>query len=125
MDGTWCLLDLAITRIVGSADWTFPFSTRSLEDLMDHFVSLDRLPEGFEFPADFKDRIGFDPQAKRLFFRGYMSKTEFDHLSQLTRDWSFRRKLEELFQLSIYENEPRKGGGHGFLSLFRKRTVPS
>ena len=92
---------------------------------MDHFVSLDRLPEGFEFPTDLKDRIGFDPRAKRLFFRGYMSKTEFDRLSQLTRDWSFRRKLEELFQMSVYENAPDASSSRGLFSLFRKRTVPS
>ncbi len=92
---------------------------------MDHFVSLDRLPEGLEFPADLRDRIQYDPQSKRLCFHGYMSKTEFDRLSQLTRDWSFRRKLEELFQMSIFEGEPESKGVRGLLSLFRKRAVPS
>ena len=80
---------------------------------------------GLDFPEDVRDRIGFDPQSKRLFFRGYMSKTEFDRLSQLTRDWSFRRKLEELFQMSVYEDEPQPKGARGLLSLFRKRAVPS
>jgi hypothetical protein len=93
-------------------------------DVMDHFVKVDRLPEGFEFPADLRDKIGFDAQGKKLFFHGYMSKTEFDRLSQLTRDWGFRRKLEELFQACVYENESASRGGGGILSMFRRRAVP-
>ncbi len=92
---------------------------------MDHFVSLDRLPDGFVIPEGLGDRLSFDAQAKRLCFRGYMSKTEFDHLSQLTRDWSFRRKLEELFQMSVYEVDRQPTAGRGFFSMFRKRAVPS
>jgi hypothetical protein len=96
-----------------------------MEDLMDHFVTLDRLPEGIEFPTDLKDKIWFDAKGKKLFFHGYMSKTEFDRLCQITKDWSFRRKLEELFQMSVYETEQDRHGVRGLLSLFRKRTVPS
>ena len=92
---------------------------------MDHFVTLEKLPEGFVFPEDVKDRIGFDPQSKRLYYHGYMSKAEFDRLSQLSRDWSFRRKLEELFQISIDEDTSPPKGIHGLLSLFRRRAVPS
>jgi hypothetical protein len=77
---------------------------------MDHFVKLDRLPEGFEFPAEMKDRIHFDPVARKLVFRGYMSKTDFDRISALTRDWAFRRTLEELFRISVPEQQERKGG---------------
>jgi hypothetical protein len=95
-----------------------------MEELMDHFVTLDRLPEGIEFPADLKDKIGFDPESKKLFFHGYMSKTEFDRLGQLTKDWGFRRKLEELFQACVYEPEPQPRGVGGLLSMFRKRAVP-
>ena len=65
---------------------------------MDHFVKLDRLPEGLEFPPQLKDRIHFDPVARKLVFRGYMSKTDFDRLCQLSNDWKFRRTLEELFR---------------------------
>lgn len=90
---------------------------------MDHFVTLDRFPEGLEFPADLGDRIRFDPRTKRLSYFGYMSKSEFDRLSALTRDWGFRRKLEELFQMSVYEDRspPRRSG---LFSLFRHRPVP-
>ena len=65
---------------------------------MDHFVKLDRLPDGFEFPPKLKDRFHFDAEAHKLVFRGYMSKADFDHLSELTNDWRFRRTLEELFR---------------------------
>jgi hypothetical protein len=95
-----------------------------MEDLMDHFVTLERLSEGIEFPADLKDKIWFDAESKKLFFRGYMSKTEFDRLCQHITDWSFRRKLEELFQISVYEGEQGPKGARGLFSLFRKRVVP-
>jgi hypothetical protein len=96
-----------------------------MEGLMDHFVTLERLPEGLEFPADLKDRIRLDPQSKRLYFRGYMSKADFDRICLLTKDWSFRRKLEELFRDCIDGDEPPSKGVRGLLSLFKKRTVPS
>jgi hypothetical protein len=77
---------------------------------MDHFVKLDRLPDGFEFPPELKDRIYFDAEAHKLVFRGYMSKADFDHLSGLTTDWRFRRTLEDLFRLSIPEHGPTQHG---------------
>jgi hypothetical protein len=77
---------------------------------MDHFVKLDRLPEGVEFPPQFNDRIHFDPVARKLIFHGYMSKTDFDRLCLLSNDWAFRRTLEELFRLSIPEVESRPKG---------------
>jgi hypothetical protein len=81
-----------------------------MEGPMDHFVKLDRLPEGLEFPDPLKDRIHFDPVAHKLVFHGYMSKTDFDRLCQLTNDWAFRRTLEELFRLSIPEDTSRPKG---------------
>ena len=92
---------------------------------MDHFVILERLPEDLKFPPDLEDRIQIDPQTRKLSFRGYMSKTDFDRISQLTRDWSFRRKLEELFQVCTPEDDPLAKRSHGFFSLFRKRSVPT
>jgi hypothetical protein len=96
-----------------------------MEDLMDHFVNLDRLPANFEFPADLTDKIWFDANSRKLVFRGYMSKTEFDRICERTKDWGFRRKLEELFQLSVEEYEQHSKGVLGLLSIFRKRAVPS
>jgi len=73
---------------------------------VDHFVTLDRLPDGVEFPPQLKDRIHFDAAAHKLVFRGHMSKADFDRLSTISNDWTFRRTLEELFRLCIPEQEP-------------------
>ena len=83
---------------------------------MEHFVKMDRLPDGLEFPPELKDRIHFDPIARRLTFRGYMSKTDFDRLGQISSDWSFRRSLEELFRLSIPDEPSRPRGVGRFLA---------
>jgi hypothetical protein len=90
--------------------WLCVGVTTVMEDLVDHFVKLDRLPEGVVFPPPLCDRIHFDPIARKLTFHGYMSKTDFDRLCQLSNDWAFRRTLEELFRLSIPEEKtPPRG----------------
>lgn len=76
---------------------------------MDHFVTMERLPEGLTFPPDFAGRITFDADRQRLCFHGFMSKAEYDHLSDLSEDWSYRRRLEDLFRLSeLTEVPPRR-----------------
>lgn len=67
---------------------------------MDHFVKLDVLPEGITLPQDMKDRLWYEPDNHRLVHRGFMSKSDFDRLSQLSDDWGYRRQMEELFRLS-------------------------
>jgi hypothetical protein len=76
---------------------------------MDHFVPMEKVPEGFVFPADMKDRFWFDAEHRRLVHRGFMSKTDFDRLSRLSDDWGYRRSLEELFRLCGPE-EPSASG---------------
>jgi len=88
---------------------------------MDHFVTVDRLPPGYTIPRDMKDRVSYDAAARRLVCHGYMSKTDFDRLSQLTGDWTFRRKLEELFQSSAYNDRLVARGG--LLSGLLRRFV--
>jgi hypothetical protein len=94
---------------------------------MDHFVTLDKLPADFTIPADLGDRLRFDAQAHKLSFRGYMSKADFDRLCGLTKDWPFKRKLEDLFQVCIDNDDtPATPRPHrGLFSLFRHRAVPS
>jgi hypothetical protein len=87
---------------------------------MDHFVNIDRLPDGLEFPADLKERIHFDAEGHKLVFRGYMSKSDFDRLSQLTRDWGFRRKLEELFRMCVLGQTERPRGLRRLLGSLRR-----
>lgn len=82
---------------------------------MDHFVKLDALPDGMRLPQDMKDRLWFEPDSHKLVHRGFMSKADFDRLSQLSENWSYRRQLEELFRLSGPE-EPRPRGLRGLLA---------
>jgi hypothetical protein len=91
---------------------------------MDHFVKLDKLPDGYEFPADLKDRIAFDAEKHRLVFRGYMSKADFDRLCERTRDWGFRRVLEELFRECVPEVEPQPGGARRLLGALTRFFSP-
>ncbi len=77
---------------------------------MDHFVELDRLPEGFAIPEDCRDRLRFEPQSRRLLHSGFMSKADYDRLCLLTDDWPFRRKLDELFRLCSSAPSPRPKG---------------
>ncbi len=76
---------------------------------MEHFVPIFRFPDGLRFPSDLSDKIHYDPVTRRLIFRGFMSKADFDRLSRLSDDWSYRRALEDLFRLCIPEDRPRHG----------------
>jgi hypothetical protein len=80
------------------------------EDFVDHFVTMNRLPDGLEFPPALTDRIWFDAAKRRLVFRGFMSKAEFDRLNRLSDDWGYRRPLEDLFRLCTPEEEERPRG---------------
>lgn len=95
------------------------------EDEVDHFVKLEHLPEDFVLPPQFQNRLEFDAEARKLVFHGYMSKSEFDQISSLTKDWRFRRTLEELFCLCTPENKPPPAGFGRVLAvlgqLFSKR----
>src|SRR5262249_10908876 len=100
---------LLATRPSGS--WTgSSCATRLMEDPVDHFVKLERLPEDLNLPAEFQNRLEFDSTAKKLIFHGYMSKSEFDQISSLTKDWGFRRTLEDLFRLCTPESKPQAAG---------------
>ncbi len=77
---------------------------------MEHFVALDQLPKGFRIPKDLADRLRFEPDTGRLVHCGFMGKADFDRLCQQTNDWSFRRKLEELFRLGSDEGATRPRG---------------
>jgi hypothetical protein len=87
---------------------------------MDHFVKLDKLPDGYEFPPHLRDRIHFDAESHKLTFHGYMSKADFDRMSQITTDWTFRRTLEELFRLCTPDDPPRPGGVRRVLSAVKR-----
>jgi hypothetical protein len=89
-----------------------------MEGPVDHFVRLEQFPEDLRLPPRFQDRLEFDREGRKLIFRGYMSKAEFDELSSLTRDWRFRRTLEDLFRLCTPENKPTPVGFNRVLATF-------
>jgi hypothetical protein len=74
---------------------------------VEHFVTMPNFPEGLQFPPTYADRIWYDAVTKRLVFRGVMSKVDFDRLNLLCEDWGYRRRLEDLFRLSMPE-EPKR-----------------
>lgn len=89
-----------------------------MEGPVDHFVKLDQFPEDLSVPPKFQDRLEFDAEAHRLIFHGYMSKAEFDQLSSLTRDWKFRRTLEDLFRMCTPERKSSPAGLGRVLATF-------
>lgn len=87
---------------------------------MDHFVRLDRLPDGYQIPRSLEEKLFFDAEGHRLVFRGYMSKTEFDRICEPTRDWAFRRSVEELFLKTVKELEAEQGGKNRVLGALTR-----
>lgn len=85
---------------------------------MDHFVILDRLPDGLVFPPDLRDRLGYDPATRRLSHRGFLSKADFDRLWLLSDDWSYRHRLEDLFRLCTVEPDRPRGLRRWLAPLF-------
>ena len=83
---------------------------------MEHFVSMDKLPDGLQFPPELSGRIHFDSDRHRLVFRGFMSKADFDRLCKLHDDWGYRRPLEDLFRQCTPEEERRPQGFRRVLS---------
>ena len=59
---------------------------------------LDKLPDGFEFPAELRERISFSPERKRLVFRGFMSKADYDRLRRLSDDGPYLLALDRVFR---------------------------
>jgi hypothetical protein len=78
-------------------------AARSRGVLVEHSVTMKRFPDGLQFPADLAGKIRYDPEKERLVYSGFMSKADFDRLSRLSDDWSYRRPLEELFRLCMPE----------------------
>jgi hypothetical protein len=83
---------------------------------MERFVHMEKLPADLAFPAEYRDRIHFDAATRRLVYRGFMSKSDFDLLCRLSDDWSYRRPLEELFRQCIPEVVSKPRGVRGLLS---------
>ena len=71
-----------------------------------HHIPLTELPAELQVPDDLKERFWFDAERKRLCFNGFMSKCVYDRLKVLSRDELYQRSLENLFRISVPEDEP-------------------
>jgi hypothetical protein len=67
-------------------------------------VFLDNLPSGLVFPNELASRIRYDAGGRRLFYRGFMSKANFDMLHGLSDDGGYQVAIERLFELSVPGN---------------------
>jgi len=65
---------------------------------MELSADLESLPEGLEFPAEFRQRIGFDPARRQLIFRGFMRAADYCFLHELSHDNAYRRALDWIYR---------------------------
>jgi predicted membrane-bound spermidine synthase/tetratricopeptide (TPR) repeat protein len=61
-------------------------------------VEVDELPEGLSFSSAPDDRIWYDDQKKRLFFKGVMEDDERSRLMSLSEDKEFRGAVDRLYR---------------------------
>jgi hypothetical protein len=73
---------------------------------MVHYSKLRKLPVGLKLPTDLADHIFFDAQKKRLSFKGFMSKSQYDRLMQLDADRDYQEAVNRFFQLSAEDDNP-------------------
>jgi hypothetical protein len=63
---------------------------------------LDRLPANLTFPDGFPEPIRFDPQRKRLVYRGFMTSISYGFLHSQSHDIAYLTAVDVLFQESAY-----------------------
>lgn len=85
---------------------------------MEHFVKIRSIPNGLEFPESLQGRIQYDAAHKQLAFRGFMCKSEYDQLLELSPHVDYQVAIGELFQLSTVSNSPQlRKFGHVLAAL--------
>jgi hypothetical protein len=83
------------------ADEGRPFNGRALARRA--VVPLERLPDGFKFPDELRDRVSYDSERRLLIFRGFMSSAEYFFLRECSDDPDYLRALNELHEKSAFE----------------------
>ena len=96
-----------------------------MEDLMDHFVTLDRLPEGIEFPTDLKDKIWFDAESQKALLPGIHEQDRIRSLVPDHRGLVIPSQARRTFPDSVDEVDQDRHGVRGIFSLFRNEPCPS
>jgi hypothetical protein len=78
-------------------------------------VTLDHLPPGLDFPADYPEPIRFDPDHHRLVYLGVMLNASYTHLRRLSHDPAYLAAVDDLYVLSALP--VRSAGGWGWWLL--------
>lgn len=64
------------------------------------YIELENLPTQLEFPDQFKNKISYDTQRKRLVFKGLMCEEEKGKLLSLSQDGEYQNAIKKLFTIS-------------------------
>jgi hypothetical protein len=71
--------------------------------LMESRAGLERLPDGFRFPTEFRGQVSFDPGRREIVFRGFMSAADYCLLHRLSDDKDYHRALQQLYHHSVFQ----------------------
>lgn len=78
------------------------------DTIREYSEKLEKLPSGLNFPDSLKHKIYYDTENKLLIFTGVMSKDEKEELLNLSKEVSYRKAIEALFQRSLTKNGEKK-----------------
>ena len=70
-------------------------------------ATLQRLPDGLEFPIEFRGRISFEPDRCELVFRGLMAAADYCLLDRLSDDAEYHRALGQLYHGGAFQTAGR------------------
>lgn len=71
---------------------------------MIHSVPLNSIPADLRVPDEVKQRFWYDAEQKQLCFDGFMGSAMLDELEHLHIDSDYRRAVNDLFHISVPED---------------------
>ena len=92
---------------------------------MDHFVSVDKLPQDFNDPRRPRRPPPFRSPGEEAVLPRLHEQGRLRPPLPAYQGLAVQRKLEDLFQVCIDNDDDAVKPTRGFFSLFRHRAVPS